>query len=157
MKHDPFTLRVALDNTGSARGELYLDDGESYQHHKGDFIWREFTAGKAPKKSRTLRIASRDLASQSPQDAVETKALSTYNAANAYATSLQNAGVRVERVVVLGLSNKPKSVTTEDGKALEWSFEDGVAAVGSKEGPSSVLTIKGSGLDIVGDWAILVE
>ena len=29
MKRDPFTLRVALSTDGSARGELYLDDGES--------------------------------------------------------------------------------------------------------------------------------
>ena len=29
MKNDPFTLRVALGNTCSARGELYVDDGET--------------------------------------------------------------------------------------------------------------------------------
>jgi hypothetical protein len=38
MKNDPFTLRVALDGQESARGELYLDDG--------DILWREFLAHK---------------------------------------------------------------------------------------------------------------
>lgn len=30
MKLDPFTLRIALDKKGSAQGELYLDDGETF-------------------------------------------------------------------------------------------------------------------------------
>ena len=33
MKHNLFTLRVALDNKNSrARGELYLDDGVTYNY-----------------------------------------------------------------------------------------------------------------------------
>ncbi|KAG2741021.1 glycoside hydrolase family 31 protein [Suillus brevipes Sb2] len=35
MKHDPFTLHVALDTSGNARGELYLDDGETYGCGRG--------------------------------------------------------------------------------------------------------------------------
>src|SRR3954453_8534082 len=44
MRHDPFTLRIALDKNGKARGELYLDDGETFAHWDGEIVWREFTA-----------------------------------------------------------------------------------------------------------------
>ncbi|KAI0706628.1 hypothetical protein C8Q76DRAFT_819052 [Earliella scabrosa] len=56
MKYDPFTLRVALNNEGAARGELYLDDGETYAHQEGKFVWREFAAEKA--RSKGVRISS---------------------------------------------------------------------------------------------------
>ncbi|KAG8955641.1 hypothetical protein FRC04_007632 [Tulasnella sp. 424] len=41
MKHDPFTITIT-DNSGTANGQLYLDDGESYPHQKGELVWREF-------------------------------------------------------------------------------------------------------------------
>lgn len=35
---DPFTLVVALSVNGTARGSLYLDDGESYEYRKGAYV-----------------------------------------------------------------------------------------------------------------------
>ena len=154
MKNDPFTLRFALDSTASARGELYLDDGETYQHHKGDFVWREFTAGK---QGKALKISSRDLASQNPREAVETRELVAYNKGNAYVKSLKDANVRVERIVIHGLASRPKTVKSNDGTELEWYFEEGVSAVGVKEGASSYLLVKPLGLGITDDWSVLVE
>ncbi|KAJ6539701.1 hypothetical protein B0H19DRAFT_1269984 [Mycena capillaripes] len=37
MKLDPFTLRVT-SKAGSPHGDLYLDDGISYSHAKGQFV-----------------------------------------------------------------------------------------------------------------------
>ena len=34
MKLDPYTIRVALDKSGNAKGELYIDDGDSYDYRK---------------------------------------------------------------------------------------------------------------------------
>ena len=45
-KHNPFTLRVALDTAGNARSELYLDDGEMYANERGDMVWRGLIADK---------------------------------------------------------------------------------------------------------------
>jgi len=44
MKHDPFTLVVAYDpNTKEASGELYIDDGETFDYKKGHYLHRAFT------------------------------------------------------------------------------------------------------------------
>ncbi|KNC52351.1 glycosyl hydrolase family 31 protein [Thecamonas trahens ATCC 50062] len=43
MVLDPFTLVVALDAAGSARGELYLDDGASTDHAAGAWTSRHFS------------------------------------------------------------------------------------------------------------------
>ncbi|RPD70847.1 alpha-glucosidase [Lentinus tigrinus ALCF2SS1-7] len=154
MKKDPFTLRVALSNDGIARGELYLDDGETYSHRDGKFIWREFIAEKPAKKSKGVRISSRDLAAQKPTEAVDQVALATYDSSNDFAKNV--ADVRVEKVVVLGLMTKPSSVTT-GGKELQWTFTPGVAASAKQEGTASELVIKDPKLSITSDWEILVQ
>ncbi|KAH9856749.1 alpha-glucosidase [Lenzites betulinus] len=155
MKQDPFTLRVALDKDGNARGELYLDDGETYSHEQGAFIWRELTAEKPAKKSKGVRISSKDLAAQKPGEAVDHVAFATYDSGNAFAKSI--AGVRVEKIVVLGLPAKPSSVAAEGGKELQWEFTPGVAAADGKEGIASVLVIKDPKLGIANDWTVLVQ
>jgi alpha 1,3-glucosidase len=43
MWQDPFTLIVALAKDGSARGQLYLDDGVGYGHERGELVWRDLT------------------------------------------------------------------------------------------------------------------
>jgi len=44
MKNDPFTLVVASDSiTGSASGSLYLDDGETFDYKRGQFLLRSFS------------------------------------------------------------------------------------------------------------------
>eukprot|EP01050_Picozoa_sp_SAG11_P028490 SAG11_NODE_7632_length_1119_cov_0.878431_1_plen_188_part_10 len=44
MANDPYTLQVAMDHEGSASGDLYLDDGHSYDHAKKNaFQRRRFT------------------------------------------------------------------------------------------------------------------
>ncbi|KAH7906684.1 glycoside hydrolase family 31 protein [Hygrophoropsis aurantiaca] len=136
MKHDPFTLRVALDKAGAARGELYLDDGETFSHLEGQLVHREFTA-KTEKK--TLRVASKDIAAVDPQ--------------NAYARSI--AHVRVEKVVVVGLGAKPASVQEDGGKELVWEYTPGVS--GDKEGQAGILVIKDPSVSVVNDWALVIK
>ncbi|KAE9403333.1 alpha-glucosidase [Gymnopus androsaceus JB14] len=126
MKLDPFTLRVALSKTGTARGELYLDDGITYSHQQGELVWREFVAEQPQKK--ITRISSKDLASAKPESAVDGGELTTYDPKNAFAKEIEE--VRVEKIVVLGLNVKPSSV--------KWEYVPGVAASDKKEGTSSV-------------------
>jgi len=155
MKQDPFTLRVALSKAGTARGELYLDDGETYSHRQGQFIWREFVAEKPAKKSRTVRVSNRDLGSARPAEAVDGVVLKTFDPANAYAKSI--AEVRVEKIIVVGLDAKPTAVKVEGGDALVWDFTPGVAAADKKEGMASMLAIKDPKVLVTKDWAIVIE
>lgn len=155
MKLDPFTLRVALDKrTGAARGELYLDDGESYAHRAGNIVWREFAAKKA-EKGKVMRLTNQDLAQRAPGVAVDGVALAKFDPANEFAQSI--AEVRVEKIVVLGLGAKPARVDIEGGRQLEWTYMPGVAAGDKKEGSASVLTIKDPGTAIARDWAIIIQ
>ena len=148
MKRDPFTLHVALDKTGRAQGELYFDDGETYEHLEGNFIWREFVAYNPTKKS--LHITSKDLASIPGKKAVHGGDMMAYVPTNSFAKSVEN--VRVEKIVILGLNAKPTEVKTDSGIVLQWVYDEGVAAgSGMQEGIGSVLTIKDPGVVMVKD------
>ncbi|KAF7290112.1 Glycoside hydrolase family 31 protein [Mycena chlorophos] len=153
MRNDPFTLRVALSKTGSASGELYLDDGVSYSHESGEFVWRRFGATT---EKKVVTLTSRDLGAENKDAAVDGVALVAYNPTkNAFAESI--AAVRVEKIVVLGLAGKPSSVKL-DGKELVWEFTPGVAASGKEKesAVASVLSIKDPRVRVVEDWAIQI-
>lgn len=42
MRFDDYTLVVSVSKLGMAAGELYADDGDTYEHEKGQFIHRQF-------------------------------------------------------------------------------------------------------------------
>ena len=154
MRYDPYTLRIALNSAGEARGEVYIDDGNSFDHEKGQIVWREFVAKKSGKKG--LKVSSKDLVGDNLKAAVDGVELSVYDPKNKFAEELDAKNVGVERIVVLGLSAKPSTVKTDDGKVLDWDWEDGVAATGKKEGGTSVLTIKNPVSFISKDWVIVI-
>ena len=47
MRFDDYTLVVTVSKDGTAEGELYVDDGDSFDYEKGQYIHRKFglTAG----------------------------------------------------------------------------------------------------------------
>uniref|UniRef100_A0A8D0GCZ1 Glucosidase alpha, neutral C n=1 Tax=Sphenodon punctatus TaxID=8508 RepID=A0A8D0GCZ1_SPHPU len=52
-----YELRIALDSKESAAGELYLDDGHSFQYlHKNQFLHRKFTFQKGVLSSRKYEL-----------------------------------------------------------------------------------------------------
>lgn len=93
MENDPFTLVVALDSKGEASGRLYLDDGESFNYEKGDYILTEFKVSKGVLSSRKIESA----------------------AASSESSFTENAGgLRIERLVILGATAPLKKVTVGD-------------------------------------------
>ena len=46
MLHDPYTLTIALDDHGSAKGSLYIDDGKSFDYRDGHFNYIQFSFSK---------------------------------------------------------------------------------------------------------------
>jgi len=42
MKHDPYTLLIALDEKNEAKGQFYVDDGQTFDYKRGFFIYRTF-------------------------------------------------------------------------------------------------------------------
>ncbi|CUA67040.1 alpha 1,3-glucosidase [Rhizoctonia solani] len=150
MKHDPFTLLMALDNQGSAVGDLYLDDGETYAHEEGYLVWRQFFAQMT---DGGLVIAGDDLVSENSDRAVDQTALEQYSPDNAFAKSISH--VRVEKIVILG-SKKPKAVLS-DGVPIGFTYEDGVTFDQKKEGRASVLTIKNPGALVAKAWGVYAQ
>ncbi|KAM8781438.1 neutral alpha-glucosidase C isoform 1-T1 [Rhynchonycteris naso] len=96
MTDSPYGLRVALSTKGSAVGELYLDDGHSFQYlHQKQFLHRKFCfcAG-------VLSNSCADERGHYPSNCV------------------------VEQIFVLGLKKQPSSVTIHsfDGKDQPVAF-----------------------------------
>ena len=46
MTKDPFTLWVAVNSSGNAEGDLYIDDGRSFGYQRGSYLHRQFTFSK---------------------------------------------------------------------------------------------------------------
>ncbi|KAM4667279.1 neutral alpha-glucosidase C isoform 5-T5 [Amazona ochrocephala] len=91
-----YELHVALDTEACAIGELYIDDGHSFQYlHKKQFLYRKFTF-----HNNILSSSCRDESGQ-------------------YQTTCV-----VERVIVLGFGQQPTFVTacSKDGKQKEVVF-----------------------------------
>ncbi|CAJ0941383.1 unnamed protein product [Ranitomeya imitator] len=54
MENSPYELRVALNRKGTAVGEIYIDDGHSFQYlHENMFTYRKFTFKKNVLYSRS--------------------------------------------------------------------------------------------------------
>ncbi|KAF5123365.1 Glucosidase 2 subunit alpha [Metarhizium anisopliae] len=43
MRFDDYTLVVTVSKDGSAEGDLYADDGDTFDHEKGQYIYRKFS------------------------------------------------------------------------------------------------------------------
>ncbi|KAG7452386.1 alpha-glucosidase [Guyanagaster necrorhizus] len=138
MAYDPFTLRVALDKTGfSAKGDLYLDDGDGLAYQDGDYVWREFIAEKNGKKG--VKLANKNLSAEREGE---------------YEESIKD--VRVEKVSILGLANEPKEVRVVGREEpLAWMYKTVAADKGKKA--VGVLVIKDPAVLITKDWEIIVD
>lgn len=134
MRWDPYTLVVVLGQDGNAQGELYIDDGETFDYESGASISVKFTFDG---DSKTL--TSRNSTAEG-------------SLTSAFGQSMEK--VRVERVVVVGASSAwadVKSVRTEqDGKEAEVDFHFN-AAVGNQ---AAWGVIRDPKVSIAKDWKI---
>jgi len=90
MANDPFTLFVALDATGTkAEGELYVDDGDTFDYKTGAYIHTKFTYKR--KEGNTFILAS-----------------SRLSGVGKYKNS-------IEKIVITGAHRRPKAVTVQHG------------------------------------------
>lgn len=148
MWRDPFTLIIAVGLDGSAKGKLYLDDGDSYDYRKGQSVLREFQLQSAG-KSATL--SSRSVTSTGTTSGSSSSSVSP--ATGPWATGIST--VRIEQVIILGLKAQPKNIQA-GGIELDFTWEAGVAAGTSKEGTASKLVIKDPKLKVVEDWELVI-
>ncbi|KAF9436979.1 hypothetical protein BGZ76_002382 [Entomortierella beljakovae] len=114
MENDPFTLVIALDSLGEAKGQIYLDDGETFNHEHGDYIWREFRVSNGVFSSHNLK----DKLAGETSDFVK-----------------RIGELRIERLVILGSKTKLTKATFSN-KSIDVQCSD------TPVGGSYVCTVK---------------
>ncbi|VFR00990.1 unnamed protein product [Cuscuta campestris] len=129
MENDPYTLVIALNSSQGAEGELYIDDGRSFDFLGGAYIHRRF-------------IFSRGT-------------LTSLNLAPSSATKKFSSECTVERIILLGLSSPgPKSALVEPGdKKLQIESGPLLLRAGA---PLSAITIRKPNVRVADDWSIKI-
>ncbi|KAI4163628.1 MAG: hypothetical protein LQ342_002662 [Letrouitia transgressa] len=139
MRWDPYTLVVVLGKTGAAEGELYIDDGESFEYQAGAFIHRRFTfAATAEGKGR---LGSEDLRTAPGKKTKEF--LKRYT------------NVRVEKVVVVGAPSSWAAQT--EAKVAEEGIGERVVEMkyhGAEGGKAAWAVVRDPGVGIERTWSI---
>jgi mannosyl-oligosaccharide alpha-1,3-glucosidase len=135
MKDDPYTLQIALDSKGKADGDLYVDDGHSFNYKNNEFTYRKFTVEKSISSTIIECVTSHPLTR------------SGYKLNNT-----------VERIVIFGLEKEPKSI-----KAIIPELKDPTLGVDGGEMEldfefiNSVLTIRTKSLPIFYHWKVILN
>jgi alpha 1,3-glucosidase len=104
MFWDPFSLTVAVDDRDRAEGELYIDDGESFDFARGGFVHRKFLFGDGVLKSVTA----------------------TENVPSQFA---KNYSVIIEQITVTGLKRPPEKVVDDEGRSVLFAINAGVVTL----------------------------
>ncbi|KAK0728360.1 glycoside hydrolase family 31 protein [Lasiosphaeria miniovina] len=141
MKWDDYTLVVTIGRDGgkSAEGDLYVDDGESYDFEKGQYIHRKFVLN-----GEATTISSTDAESRDPSSVKEGDWMKKMH------------DVKVDRIVIVGApaSWAKKQATVEsEGKSWPASLDYSAAA----HGRASFATVKKVGARIGADWKVVVS
>jgi len=128
MRWDPYTLVIVLDKSGNAKGELYVDDGETFDYQQGAYIHRSFEFSNGVLESKDLGLKGK--------------------LTDKYHKTMKNVGV--EKVVIVGA---PKA--WEGKKGVKVSKEDvGFEFHGEGGGKAAWAVVKKPGVKIGEDWRI---
>lgn len=148
-RRDPLTLVVALDSSGKACGDLYLDDGASFAFARGAFASRKicFDAGTGELSNR---------AAAGPQ-ASPAAAASWKGASPSW-----KSGVSVNRVVVLGLPEFSSTKKASSSSSSHWRALEGSREIDAAPGPLTLspgapvvgVVIRKPEVAADGDWTI---
>uniref|UniRef100_A0A674MBP5 Glucosidase II alpha subunit n=1 Tax=Takifugu rubripes TaxID=31033 RepID=A0A674MBP5_TAKRU len=117
MEHDPYTLYVALGNQNTAEGEIYIDDGYTFNYEKKEFIHRKISMAN--------------------------NIISSINLAHDAHFTTQSW---IERVVIIG-ATKPSKVTLKAESKLDFEFDASVSLLtirkpGVNAGEDWTITLK---------------
>ncbi|KAJ8769225.1 hypothetical protein K2173_001000 [Erythroxylum novogranatense] len=129
MVNDPYTLVIALNSSQAAEGELYVDDGKSYDFMQGAYIHRRFVFSNGQLTS--LNVASSN------------------NRKSRFSSECV-----IERIILLGYSPGPKSALVEPGNQ-KVEIELGPVRLPSRI-KSSVVTIRKPNVRIADDWTVKI-
>lgn len=118
---------IALNSSQEAEGELYVDDGKSFEFEHGAYIHRHFVLSDG-------KLTSVNLAPASP---------------GKFQFSSETV---IERIILLGHAYRPKSAVIE---ATDQKVDVGLGPLWLQWGRgSAVVTVRKPGIRIADDWTI---
>ncbi|XP_057970208.1 probable glucan 1,3-alpha-glucosidase [Malania oleifera] len=129
MLDDPYTLVIALNGSQVAEGELYVDDGKSFEFGQGAYIHRRFVF------SNGILTSSNVAATTSGKPQFSTDCV-------------------IERIILLGHSNRAKNALIEPSNQ---KVEIGLGPLWLISGnTAAVPTIRKPNVRIADDWTIKI-
>jgi mannosyl-oligosaccharide alpha-1,3-glucosidase len=131
MTRDPYTLFVTLSDNQTAEGELYIDDGETFEYQKGAYVHRKFVLEDKVLSSK--RMGKR------------------LKAGNTFAKSLGD--IRIERIIIVGV---PKKFTGKNVKVLQGKGKWDVPVIyePAVKGKAQSIVIRDPKVLVGRDWTI---
>ncbi|KAJ0961180.1 hypothetical protein J5N97_000864 [Dioscorea zingiberensis] len=129
MVNDPYTLVIALNSSLAAEGELYVDDGKSYDFEQGAYIHRRFIFSNGKLTSSSIRPAN-----------VGEKKFSS--------------DCVIERIIFLGLPHGAKRALIET-ENREADIEPGPLILRAGSSPTA-LVVRKPNLRIADDWTLKI-
>ncbi|KAM0486610.1 hypothetical protein ACHAP7_002413 [Fusarium lateritium] len=134
MRFDDYTLVVSASKNGAAEGELYVDDGDTFDYEKGQYIHRKFTLSGNTLTS--LEAEGRDTKSIKPGEWLKTM-----------------GSVHVDKIIIIGAPKvwDQKEVQVES-EGRTWTAKVQYHAA---EGSRAAFAVVGRvGAKIGEDWSI---
>ncbi|KAJ6815921.1 putative glucan 1,3-alpha-glucosidase [Iris pallida] len=129
MAKDPYTLVIALNSSLAAQGELYIDDGKSYDFEHGAYIHRQFSFLNDKLSSSSIKPAN-------------------------LGGKQFSSDTTIERIVILGLPAGTKRAVIEPGNR-EADIEPGPLTLRGGASPVAHIVRKPN-LRIADDWTIRI-
>ncbi|XP_048585965.1 neutral alpha-glucosidase AB isoform X2 [Nematostella vectensis] len=147
---DPYTLTLALDPKGEAEGDLYIDDFHSFDYKTGAFAYMKFTfkQGKLAAKNETKSQFPDVSSPPAPKDDGLLNSVWNLMRDKPAGSTPFKTKAEIERIVILGISNSPKSVvlTSSDTANRQLQFTHDKSAY--------TLTIKKPAVNAASEWTI---
>lgn len=100
MQFDPYTIYIAIGSDGKAYGDLYIDDGKSFNYRNGDYIHVRFLADDT---SRTL------------------KGYVEHTGNGTFSESFKEKNVHINKIVIVGSNAGSEALVTQKGETWKAS------------------------------------
>jgi alpha 1,3-glucosidase len=97
MTNDPYTLRIALDDKLYATGDLYVDDGRSFEYQNGNYVYLRLEFNKNTFTSTRLTDIASIVADKHSK--VPLQSSKAYHITNT-----------IERIIIAGYPSKPNKI-----------------------------------------------
>ncbi|KAK4147239.1 2 subunit alpha glucosidase [Dichotomopilus funicola] len=141
MRWDPYTLVVAAPRkaTDTAEGDLYVDDGDSFEYQQGQYIHRRFLFDGAAGSLTSTDYNGREATSEKEEGEWLSKMRS----------------VNVDKIVVVGVPGSWKGKTSVKVESEGRTWEARVEVTPAEGRRAGFAVVRKVGVPVGGDWRVV--